>query len=141
MKINNSVKLFLNLTKIQSEINRKFDSGLGGISLSEFMILWHLDNTKDGKLRRVELAEKVGLTQSGITRLLLPMEKIGLVKKEADKNDARASFVKIATGGKTKLSEGVERAELISEEILSEKSIKRVNDLSDLILDLGGTFK
>lgn len=141
MKITEQVKFFVNLAKIQSELNRKFDSGLGGLSLSEFMILLHLSNAEGEKLRRVDLAEKVGLTQSGITRLLLPMEKIGLVKKETDKTDARASFVKIANGGKTKLIDGLERAELLAEELLDGTSAKKLEDLSGILSSLGGTLK
>ena len=92
-------------------VTRRFDGSLGGISFTEFMILYHLSQANDEKMRRIDLASKVGLTASGITRLLLPMEKIGLIKKESNAQDARVSFVLLALGGKTKLEEAVENAE------------------------------
>jgi hypothetical protein len=58
---------------------RRFDASLNGISFNEFIIMYTISQARDGKMRRVELAESMGLTPSGITRLLLPMEKIGLI--------------------------------------------------------------
>ncbi|MDZ7871614.1 MAG: MarR family transcriptional regulator [Rheinheimera sp.] len=43
--------------------------------------------------RRSDLVELVGLSPSGITRLLLPLEKIGRVEKERNPRDARVSLV------------------------------------------------
>src|SRR5512141_1775053 len=118
MTINKSVQFFLNLAKTQDLMSRRFDLGLGGLGLTEFIILLHLSQAEGNKMRRVDLSEKVGLTASGITRLLLPMEKIGLTKKEIDTTDARASFVVLASGGRRKLEEAMERAEQLTEEIL-----------------------
>jgi DNA-binding MarR family transcriptional regulator len=84
MKTTQKAKFFLNLAKVQNTLTRRFDGSLGGVSLSEILILYHLSQAPEGALRRVDLAEKVGLTASGITRLLLPMEKIGLVKRKQD---------------------------------------------------------
>jgi DNA-binding MarR family transcriptional regulator len=136
----NSLKFILNLTRIQSLLHRRFDGGLGGLGLSEFMILYHLACAPDKKLRRIDLAGKVGLTASGVTRLLLPMEKIGLINKETNPNDARVSFVMLAPGGKLKLEDGLERAELLTEEIIPDDKKKRVNDLSTVLMELVGTI-
>ena len=80
MKISAGVKLFLNLAKTQALLNRRFDSGLGGIGFSEFVILLNLSKAENETMRRIDLAEKIGLTASGVTRMLAPMEKIGLIK-------------------------------------------------------------
>ena len=50
-------------------------------------------------MKRVELAERVGLTASGVTRMLGPMEKIGLVVKKATLRDARVSLVELTPSG------------------------------------------
>jgi DNA-binding MarR family transcriptional regulator len=133
MKINQKVQLFVDISRAQSMLSRRFDSSLDGISLNEFIILLNLTLSKDGKMRRNDLAEKVGLTPSGVTRLLLPMEKIGLIKKESDKNDARASFVLIAPGGKRKFKEAMERAEILSNDLLPKTSNKEIEAFSNLI--------
>src|SRR5438105_38338 len=114
-----SLQFFLSLAKAQSIIVRKFDASLNGLSLSDFMILHHLSQSKEENMRRIDLAEKVGLTASGITRLLAPMEKIGLVKRKQDHNDARVSYVVLASGGKRKLQEAMEDAEMLADGLLS----------------------
>lgn len=50
-------------------------------------------------MRRIDLADSVGLSPSAVTRLLAPMEKPGLVEKEANPRDARVSLVKLSTAG------------------------------------------
>ena len=83
-------------------------------------------------MRRVDLADAIGLTASGITRLLLPMEKIGLVRREAHDGDARVSYVCIAPGGETKLREAIERAEEYVSDLIhtaEEADIDRANTI------------
>jgi hypothetical protein len=77
--------LFLQLAKVSAMLTRRFDAGLGGLSLNEFIILYYLSLAPGIQLRRTDLADKVGLTASGITRLLLPMEKIGLKSRRIDR--------------------------------------------------------
>ncbi len=141
MTINSSVRFCLNIAKFQTELNRRLDARLNGIGFNEFIILHHLSLADDHKLRRIDLAEKVGLTASGITRLLLPMEKIGLISKEANEHDARVSYVVLAPGGQTKLSEGLERMEIFCEDLIPEAKIKKIEEFSDLIIEIGKNIK
>ena len=123
------VEFFLALAKTQAILARRFDSGLGGLGLTEFMILYYLSVAPEEQLRRVDLADKVGLTPSGITRLLAPMEKIGLGIRVAYAEDARVSQVMLAPGGKRKLEEGMERAEILADDILSATGITNTKPL------------
>lgn len=136
-ELNTSVKFLLNLAKFQTKLSRRLDSGLNGISLTEFIILYHLAQAEETKMRRIDLADKVGLTASGITRLLLPMEKIGLVSREANEHDARVSYVVLAPGGRTKFNEGLERAEIFCEDLIPADKISKVEELSQLLIELG----
>jgi DNA-binding MarR family transcriptional regulator len=117
---------------------RRFDSALNGIGFSDFMILYHLSQAKEEKMRRVDLAEKVGLTASGVTRLLVPMEKIGLVKRQANKQDARVSFVVLTPVGKRKLTESLEDAEYLAQEVLPSSKVKKLAGISDVLNRLKG---
>jgi DNA-binding MarR family transcriptional regulator len=137
-KINPPLKLFISLAKIQAIMSRRFDSHLGGLGFNEFIILYHLSLVRDEKMRRIDLADKVGLTASGITRLLLPMEKIGLIKKESNEQDARVSLVSLAPGGKRKLSEAMERAEIFTEEIIPEDEFKKAENVLKFFTELIG---
>jgi DNA-binding MarR family transcriptional regulator len=84
-----------------SHLSKRLDSALGyhGISFSEYMVLHHLSSAKEHKLKRIDLAEKMSITASGITRMIGPMERIGLVEKEANTRDARISYVKLTKAG------------------------------------------
>lgn len=136
-KISSEAAFCFNLAKFQTKLSRRLDSALNGISLTELIILHHLSAADQQKMRRTDLAGKVGLTASGVTRLLLPMEKIGLVRKEANEHDARSSFVVLASGGRTKLSEGLERLEIFCEDLIPSGTKKKIEDFSELLLDLG----
>jgi len=140
--ISASLKFFMNLSMIQTITARKFDYRLSsqGISLNDFMILYHLGEAPDEKLRRVDLAEKIGLTASGVTRMLVPLEKTGLIRREVNSRDARVSYVKLAPGGKRILNDGIATAESVAEQIAGALKTKKLDDLAKVVLELGGTI-
>jgi DNA-binding MarR family transcriptional regulator len=135
-KISPAVNFFLETTKFQTKLARRLDASLNGISLNEFIILYHLQQATDHKMRRIDLADKLGLTASGITRLLLPMEKIGLVTREANSHDARVSYVVLVSGGKTKLNEGLDRIEIFSEDLISDNKKKELTTVTNFFSEL-----
>ena len=67
--ISPALKFFLNLTMTQAVTARRLDATLSlhSISLSDFMMLFHLSRAPEQKLRRIDLAEKVGLSASAVT--------------------------------------------------------------------------
>lgn len=135
-QISSNVNFFLEINKFQTKLSRRLDASLNGVSLNEFIIMHHLDKSPDGKIRRIDLADKLGLTASGITRLLLPMEKIGLVGREADQNDARVSYVLLARGGKMKFEESLERIEVFSEDLIPLSKNKKIEELTKILAEL-----
>ena len=100
MNINAEEYLILHAALAQ-KMNKVVDGKLSlhGISFTEFLILHHLNGAQNNTLRRIELADLVGITASGVTRLLAPMEKIKLIEKEQNPRDARVSLVKLSTPG------------------------------------------
>jgi DNA-binding MarR family transcriptional regulator len=110
----------LRLARANAVLVRRFDSALGtyhGISFADFQILNHLAQAPDGKLRRIDLAERVGLTASGVTRALLPLEKIGLVSRESDPRDARVGLALITATGRELAGNATDVVNLISGEL------------------------
>ena len=101
------VTLALELFSLQTKIDKKIAGALSphGISFTEYLVLMHLQLAPENKLRRVDLADEVGLSASGVTRLINPMEKIGLVRKQSNARDARVSFVVLSAAGKRVLEE------------------------------------
>ena len=141
--ISQSLKFLLNLSTVQVIVAKRFDLKLSshGIGLNDFMILYHLGEAADEKLRRMDLAEKIGLTASGVTRILLPLEKMGLVRKEANSRDARVSYVKLAPAGKRILNEAAATAEATTEQILAVVKTKKLDELMKILNELGGTIQ
>jgi DNA-binding MarR family transcriptional regulator len=136
--ISPSLKLFINLSKVLTENTRRFSGGLDGLGFNEFVILLHLSRADQNRLRRIDLAEKIGLTASGVTRILAPMEKMGLVKKEVASRDARVSYVVITASGERNLDETLDKAEQASEKIFPSSKLKSISGLSDLLVESGG---
>lgn len=133
--ISPSLQFFISLAKIESVMHRKFDARLMGLGFTEFIILYHLVHAKDEKMRRIDLSEKIGLTASGITRLLAPMEKIGLIKKEAHENDARVSYVALAASGKRMLKDALENAEDLAENAFALLKDKKAAKMIDAVIN------
>lgn len=133
-----NIDFFMNIAKFYSILSKSLEGKLNWIWFNDFIVLYHLNNAPENKLKRIELAEKVWLTASGVTRLLLPMEKIGLITKESNPNDARVSFVILAPGWKTKLDEALERIDLFTSDIISKDSSVKINDMNKLISEIWG---
>ncbi len=95
------IPLIMQQTHIGTLLNKKLDLSLSmhGINFTEFTVMYNLYMAQNKKLSRSSLAEKVGLTASGITRVLLPMDKNHLVTKESNPRDARQSLVVITDVG------------------------------------------
>ncbi|MCB1649083.1 MAG: MarR family transcriptional regulator [Gammaproteobacteria bacterium] len=95
-------QLVMDLMNLQARIQKRTGGALSahGLGLSDYFVLNQLYISPSQKMRRNELAERVGLSPSGITRLLNPLEKIGLVEKESNPRDARVSLVTLSVQGK-----------------------------------------
>jgi DNA-binding MarR family transcriptional regulator len=76
---------------------------LHGLSLNEFEVLLQLWHAEDGRLRRVDLAERLVVTQGGITRLLAGLERQGLVARQSCESDARVVYACLTRAGERKL--------------------------------------
>jgi DNA-binding MarR family transcriptional regulator len=76
-----------------------------GLTLNDYEVLLHLKHADGGRMRRVDLAERVLLTASGITRLLEGLERGGFVCKETCPGDARVSYAKLTDDGAAKLED------------------------------------
>ena len=82
-------------------------SAVHGISVNEFLLMLHLERAAANRLSRVELAKRMHVSASTITRMAAPMEKIGLLDRKVDDRDARLVFVVATPAGQQKLSEAL----------------------------------
>ena len=74
-----------------------------GLTLNGYEVMLHLAHAPDRRLRRVDLAESVLLTASGITRLLEGLERAGYVGRAASEQDARVTYAVLTDEGYEKL--------------------------------------
>ena len=74
-----------------------------GLTLSDYEVLLRLSRAPERKMRRVDLAEQVLLTASGITRLLDGLQASGFVDKAACSSDARVTYAVLTAAGHEKL--------------------------------------
>ena len=76
-----------------------------GLTISDYEVLLRLSWDPECRLRRVDLAEQVLLTASGITRLLDGLERGGLVAREPCGSDRRVVYAVLTDAGRAKVEE------------------------------------
>jgi len=105
-----------------------------GLTLNDYEVLLHLSRAEGRRLRRVDLAESVLLTASGITRLLEGLDRAGFVCKETCQSDARVSYAKLTDAGYAKLkAAGKTHLRGIDELFLSRYSGSELATLAELL--------
>ena len=105
-----------------------------GLTLNDYEVLLHLSHAEGGMMRRVDLAQNVLLTASGITRLLEGLERAGYVCKETCQSDARVSYAKLTETGEQKLREAaVTHHRGIEEQFLGRYSDSELATLAELL--------
>ncbi|MEZ5343661.1 MAG: MarR family transcriptional regulator [Acidimicrobiales bacterium] len=74
-------------------------SNIKGISYGEYRLLSSLAEQPAGTASRVDLARVVGLTPSGVTRALKPLERLGFVETMRNDRDARQALASLTEQG------------------------------------------
>ena len=69
----------------------------------EYEALLLLSQAEERSLRRIDLARGLGLTASGVTRLLDGLEREGLVAKATCNRDARVTYAVLTEAGAARL--------------------------------------
>ena len=131
----------LRLARAQALIVRRFDSILGnlhGLSFGDYQLLYHLQRAPGARLRRIDLAERLALTASGVTRSLMPLEKIGLVARQADARDARVGYAVITAAGQALLIHADATAQALGQELLQDAPAEQLGALSAVLGRLAG---
>ncbi|MEM6711116.1 MAG: MarR family transcriptional regulator [Pseudomonadota bacterium] len=100
----NTLRILQASDEIKARLSGEF-SAVHGISVNEFLMLLHLESAPKHRLARVELAKRLHVSASTVTRMAAPLEKIGLLAREIDERDARLSFVVLTEAAHTKVSE------------------------------------
>ena len=100
----NALRLLQSADKVKARLSGEFSS-IHGLSVNEFFLLMQLERVTNHRLARVELAKRMHISASTVTRMAAPMEKLGLVSRQADERDARLAFVVLTRAGLDKVKE------------------------------------
>jgi DNA-binding MarR family transcriptional regulator len=105
------ITAWVGLLRAHATTTRRFNAELvaaHGLTLNDYEVLLHLSHAEDRRLRRVDLAERVLLTPSGITRLLEGLERAGYVERASCAADARVTYALLTDEGVQKLREAAD---------------------------------
>ena len=134
--------LLLALASAWLRVERRLDSSLGairGISLAEYRILKALGDAPGAQASRVDVARAVGLTPSGVTRALRPMEKLGVVATVRSKRDARLAIAALTPAGRELLGDASEVVNDAMQSMLKRapRTRAKLEEFSDTLEELG----
>jgi len=102
----NALRLLQAADEFRAKLSGAF-AAVHGLSVTEFLLLLHLERAPANRLPRVELAKRMHVSASTVTRMVAPMEKLGMVGRQADARDARLTFVVLSEAGRRKLEEAL----------------------------------
>jgi DNA-binding MarR family transcriptional regulator len=139
-----ALEAWVGLLRAHAAATRALSAGLlaeHGLSINDYEALLHLSNNPDG-MRRVDLAEKLLLTASGVTRMLDGLEEAGLVAKRSCETDARVTYAVLTDAGRERFEAArcthVDGIRGLFEDRLSEAEVRTLADLLGRLPAVGG---
>ena len=103
------------------------------LTINDYEALLHLSRAEGNALRRVDLAGRLLLTASGVTRLLDGLERAGYVEKGSCSTDARVTYAVLTDAGRAKLEEAasghVAAVRELFEARFDERELARLGEL------------
>jgi DNA-binding MarR family transcriptional regulator len=93
---------FARLMRAQTIMRRALENEVltpRGLTFNDFEALLHLGRAADNRLRRIDLAELLLLSPSGVTRLLDGLVEAGLIENVSCADDARVTWAKLTDEG------------------------------------------
>jgi DNA-binding MarR family transcriptional regulator len=129
---------FARLLRAYTTLTRELNAQLiaeHGLTINDYEVLLRLARADERRMRRVDLANEVLLSPSGVTRMLDRLQEAGLVDKASCAGDARVTYAVLTEEGMAKLSEvspgHVADVERVLGEQLDEEEIATLADLLD----------
>lgn len=102
------VEVFAALVRAHAATTRKVNAQLvadHGLTINDYEVLIRLARAPERRMRRVDLAEQILLTPSGVTRLLDGLERSGCVARASCETDRRVVYAVLTDAGLAKLLE------------------------------------
>ena len=74
-----------------------------GLSLPQYVVLLRLSEAAEGRLRMVDISDRLCVSKSGVTQLVDRLEIAGLVERQSHRSDRRLTYAKITRSGRDAL--------------------------------------
>ena len=111
-----------------------------GLTINDYEALLLLANADDGRMRRIDLAQSLQLTASGVTRLLDGLEAERLVEKVACSVDGRVTYAVLTDAGRAKLAEASSSHVAAIQRLFGDRySVDELETLAELLGRLPGS--
>src|SRR5947208_2045396 len=97
-----AVRVFVALVRAHTAATRHLSAQLTndhGLTINDYEVLLRLARAQGRRMRRVDLAQEVLLTASGITRLLDGLERAGYVERGSCESDRRVVYAVLPDAG------------------------------------------
>ncbi len=136
------VTAFARLLRTLGTLRRELEARLvaeHGLTVSDYEALLALARADEGRMRRVDLAERLSLTPSGVTRLLEGLERSDLVQKAHCPSDQRVTWAVVTDAGRRTLAEAWDLHEVTMRDLLGGRlEPAELQTLVDLLAQLPG---
>ncbi|WP_219582329.1 MarR family winged helix-turn-helix transcriptional regulator [Trichococcus shcherbakoviae] len=111
--------------KVESTLEKKLQTN-HNLSLKEFYVLYFLSQEPDQKLKLQDLEEKVGLSQSAVSRLVSKFEAkgCGALERNICEQDRRIIYTTLTKTGATKLAAAAATVEQVLTESFAAMPIQ-----------------
>jgi DNA-binding MarR family transcriptional regulator len=127
---------FVRLLRGHASVTRALSAQLQaefGLTINDYEALLRLSHAEDGRMRRIDLANELVLTASGVTRLLDGLERAGYVKKASCASDARVTYAVLTDAGRERFEQAavahVGSVRALFEERFSNEELATLADL------------
>ncbi len=131
-----AVHAFAALMRAQAVTTRLLSAELHtnhGLTINDYEALLVLSTAPDQRLKRVELARRVLLTPSGVTRLLEGLERAKLVERTTCPTDLRVAYAQLTDKGRETLEAAscghVSSIRSLFEEHLSDSEVEQLTEV------------
>ncbi|MBA2383986.1 MAG: winged helix-turn-helix transcriptional regulator [Actinobacteria bacterium] len=131
-----AITAFARLMRAHALLRRELQSEVlspQGLTINDFEALLHLSREEGFRLRRVDLAQRLTLSPSGVTRLLDGLQEAGLVEKAECSTDARVTYAVLTATGVAMLerlrADHVELLRSLFSDSLDEEEVAQLAEL------------
>jgi DNA-binding MarR family transcriptional regulator len=128
------------LVRAHAGIARSLDARLSAdhdLTVNEYNCLLLLERAEERRMRRVDIAETMVLSPSGVTRMLDRLESAGLVEKAKCSADARVTYAVLTEGGRKRLRAAGKSHNAVIDEMVGALPQRDIKQLAEILERLG----